>query len=313
MSQPLISICVAAANADKYLEAALRSVGAQTYTNWEVVVVEDGASARTKVGVQDFAASVSQHVIYIHQEPNQEISTLRNVGVAATGGDWIAFLDSDALWKPDHLATLISASEIEEPDLVFAGSVLFDDATWNKLGVQAPNDTDLKNLPLALFTGRLSIKSPSVMIKKESLGKYGPISKKFSTCSETEYWLRMLSRGGRLCYSGANTCIYRQYSDHGDQIATALAESARICELYAGLAGIPHRVGRTRTANLYRWAARSLLTEDPKAARESVARALRLQPFNPKTVGLWAWIFLWPKNRRSRAAKNVTSKPTHQN
>jgi len=307
MSQPLISICVAAANADKYLETALRSVGAQTYANWEIVVVEDGSSERTKTCVQDLAASVSQHVIYIHQEPNQGIPTIRNVGVAAASGGWIAFLDSDALWKPDHLATLISASEIEEPDLVFAGSTLFDDATWKKLGVRAPSDTDLNNLPLALFTGHLPIKAPAVMVKRESLGKYGPLSKEFSTCSETEYWLRMLSRGGRLCYSGANTCIYRQYSSHENKTATALAESARICELYAGITGISRRIGRTRTANLNRWAARSLLAEDPKAAREAIARALRLQPLNPKTIGLWARIFLWPKKQLSRTAKNIAS------
>jgi GT2 family glycosyltransferase len=303
MSQPLISVCIAAFNADKHLESTLRSVSAQTHGSWELIVTEDGSSDRTQAFVQAFAATVPQRVIYNRHETNQGVPATRNTGIAAAGGEWVALLDSDDLWKPDHLASLVSASQIEEPDLVFAGSVLYDNATWTKLGLRAPTDGDLANLPLALFTGRLAIASSAVMIRREALQKFGPFSKAYANCSSNEYWLRLLSQGGRLSYSGANTCIYRQnLVPQPRKATTVLSESARICEQYASWSAIPRSLARERPASLYRQAGRSLLTENPTAALESLFQALRLQPLSPKTLVLCAKVYLHPNTRRRRAA-----------
>lgn len=303
MSQPLISICIAAFHAEKHLEATLRSLGAQTHGSWELIVTEDGSSDRTRGFVQEFAATVPQRVRYDRHETNKGVPATRNTGIAAAGGEWVAFLDADDLWKPDHLASLVSASQIEEPDLVFAGSVWYDNATWTKLGLRAPSDGDLANLPLALFTGRLAITSSSVMIRRESLQKFGPFSEEYPHCSSNEYWLRILAKGGRLSYSGANTCIYRQSSVPETRKATAvLSESARICERYARWSAIPGAIARTHPASLYRLAGRSLLTEDPTAALESLFQALRLQPLSPRTLVLCAKVFLRRTTRWRRAA-----------
>jgi len=91
---------------------------------------------------------------------------------------------------------------------------------------------------------------------------------------------------------------------------TALAESARICEIYSKTADIPRLISRTRTATLYRWAGRSLMTENPKAALEAVTHALRLQPLSPKNIGLWTRLFFRQKTRRSRTAKSLPSNTT---
>jgi len=303
MNTPLISVCIAAHNAEKYLEATLRSVLAQTFRQWELIVTEDGSSDRTKEFVQDFSSTVSQQVIYSRHDTHRGEPATRNTGIAAAAGEWVAFLDADDLWKPDHLDSLLSATQIEDCDAVYAGSVFYDNATWAKLSTRAPYETDLADLPLALYTGRLSIMPSAVMVRREALARFGPFSDDFPHCSDTEYWLRILSNGGRLFYSGSNTCIYRQHADIPSiKTVVTLIESARVCELYARWAAIPRSIARTRTASLYRWGGRLLINEDPAAALESLSLALGIQPLNPKTLGLWAKAYLQKSARRRRAA-----------
>jgi glycosyltransferase involved in cell wall biosynthesis len=303
MNTPLISVCIAAYNAEKYLEATLRTVLSQNFKDWELIVTEDGSKDRTEAYVRDFSSTVPQNVIYNRHDTNRGLSATRNTGIASAESEWIAFLDADDLWKADHLDNLISTSQIEDCDAVYAGSVLHDDNTWDRIGVRAPNAADLADLPVALYSGHLSIMPSSVMIKRESLRKFGPISNEFNICSDTEYWMRLLSLGGRMCYTGTNTCIYRQHSGTLSQkTVAALIESARLCERYSNWKAIPQSLARSRQADLYRWAGHTLLKEKPAAALESLSRSLRLQPFNYKTFGLWVKAFLRRKTPGTNAA-----------
>ena len=301
MNTPLISICIAAYNAEKYLEATLRTIQSQTFKDWELIVTEDGSQDRTEEFVSDFSHKVTQKVIYNRHPVNRGLPATRNTGFTAASGEWIVFLDADDLWKTDHLETLVSSSQIEAGDVVYSGSVEYDDATWTKLSTHTPSVQDLANLPLALYTGRLSIKSSAAMIKREALQRFGPVSTEFPICSDTEYWLRILSQGGHLLFSGANTCIYRQHDTAlSRKTAATFLETARICEHYAEWAAIPRLVARTHTASLYRCAGRTLLADNPADALKPLSQSLRLLPLNPMTLGLWTKAFLCQNSRRQR-------------
>lgn len=300
MNKPLISICIAAYNAEKFLEATLRTIQSQTFKDWELIVTEDGSKDRTEEFVANFASKVPQLVTYNRHPANRGLPATRNTGIESASGEWIVFLDADDLWKPDHLENLVSASHIETSDVVFSGSVEYDDATWTKLSTHSPSNQDLIDLPLALFTGRLSIKSSAAMIKREALLRFGPIAPEFPLCSDAEYWLRILSQGGHLLFSGTNTCIYRQHhAALSRKVAAGFIESARICERYAEWPAIPRLIARTRTASLYRWAGRTLLADNPSDALKPLSNSLRLVPLNPRTLGLWAKAFFRQGSRRS--------------
>ncbi|MBK9992209.1 MAG: glycosyltransferase family 2 protein [Verrucomicrobia bacterium] len=303
MSTPLISVCIAACNAEKYIEASLRTVETQTFKNWEIIVTEDGSSDRTEEHVRAFAPTVTQRIEYNRHDSKRGIPATRNTGIASAKGDWIALLDADDLWKPNHLESLISASHIEDGDAVYAGSILYDNATWDKLNTHAPTESDLTNLPIALYSGHLSIMSSAVMIKRASIAKYGPFSSDFPLCSNTEYWLRLLSKGGHMSYSGANTCIYRQHTAAPSRKTTDnLAENARICEHYASWDAITRRLSRERLAGLYRLTGFALMADNPAAARTVIKKSLQLQPLHAKSLCLWARAFVRQSTRRPRAA-----------
>lgn len=300
MHTPLVSICIPAYRAEKYLEETLRSVAEQTFADWELIVTEDGSKDRTEEIVRRFAETLPQSVRYTRHEKNQGLPATRNTGISSAGGRWIAFLDSDDLWRPDHLAALVSTARETECDLVFSGTEWFEDGTGTILNRSTPSSVDLQDLPVALFAGTLSVLPSSVMVRRRCFEKFGPISTEFPHVNDTEYWLRVLRHGGHIAYSGAVTCLYRKHPNAmSKRVAELLADSALLCERYADWIAIPRSMKRHRPASLYRWAARSVLTENPREAAKILWRSLRLEPLNPKTLGLFAKSML--QGRRATA------------
>src|SRR3954453_12452168 len=94
---PLVSVIIPVYNGARYLGAALESVFAQTYRNFEVIVVDDGSVDDSGVIAQSFP-----DVHYIHQT-NQGVAAARNHGIEAARGGYFAFLDQDDLWTADKL------------------------------------------------------------------------------------------------------------------------------------------------------------------------------------------------------------------
>src|SRR3954451_23570366 len=97
MELPLVSVIIPVHNGAKYLRAALESVFAQTYSPFEVIVVDDGSVDESGVIAQSF-----NDVRYIHQA-NQGVAAARNNGIGAARGEFLAFLDQDDLWTTEKL------------------------------------------------------------------------------------------------------------------------------------------------------------------------------------------------------------------
>ncbi len=286
---PLVSICIPAYNAERYLAETLASVAAQTYPNWEVIVTEDGSKDGTEAIVRKFSATVSQFCIYGRHPENLGLPSTRNSGIELARGEWVAFLDADDVWDPEHLARTVAAAQKSSADLIFTGTESFDSETGKTIERYIPTAEQLADLPVALYTGKLSILPSSVLIKREAFNRYGLISLDFRQVNDTEYWLRILRKGGKIAYSGAVTLRYRKHPHAmSNRAAEILEDSARLCENYADWSAIPGHLRRSRPANLYRWAGRTLLAYDPAEARRLSRRALQLQPLNPRTLGLWA-------------------------
>lgn len=101
----LISIVIPAYNAEKYIENCLNSVAHQTYTNFEVVVVNDGSKDNTLDICKRFAENDSRFII--ENKKNEGVSEARNTGINKASGDWITFIDSDDTVELDYLKGLI--------------------------------------------------------------------------------------------------------------------------------------------------------------------------------------------------------------
>jgi GT2 family glycosyltransferase len=117
--QPLVSILTPTFNAnEKYLADAIESVRAQVYSNWELIVVDDGSENPPR-SLEDFAADSRVHVVLEKQHGG--ISAALNAALAHVGGEWIALLDHDDLLEPDALFRAIESLQIDrDADLIYS-------------------------------------------------------------------------------------------------------------------------------------------------------------------------------------------------
>src|SRR4051794_34793625 len=106
MNAVKFTICVPAYEAERYLGETLESVARQTFPDWQLLVTEDGSRDGTEEIVRRFAASVSQTVRYKRHEPNRGLPATRNAAIEGVETEWVALLDADDVWLPEHLSDL---------------------------------------------------------------------------------------------------------------------------------------------------------------------------------------------------------------
>jgi teichuronic acid biosynthesis glycosyltransferase TuaG len=122
-STPLVSVIMPAYNAQSFVSEAIESVRRQTFTHWELIVVNDGSTDATERIASDFCKSDSR-IRLIHRE-NGKLAKARNTGIATASGELLAFLDADDVWEPDKLEKQIAICEKTGATVVFTDAFHF--------------------------------------------------------------------------------------------------------------------------------------------------------------------------------------------
>ncbi len=126
---PCLSIVLPTYNRAGFLNEAFASIRAQHFSDWELIVVDDGSVDETAELVADLRQSIAQPVHYIYQD-NQGAYGARNTGLNHAQGRYIAFFDSDDLWMPHHLDDCVRALEANpDVDWVYGAGRKLDHAT----------------------------------------------------------------------------------------------------------------------------------------------------------------------------------------
>lgn len=126
---PTISIILPTYNRARFLPQALASIRGQQWTDWELIIVDDGSTDETAAIIDDLTAEIPQPVKFIRQA-NQGAYGARNTGLDHATGKYIAFFDSDDEWLPHHLADCASALESNpDVDWVYGACRMIDDTT----------------------------------------------------------------------------------------------------------------------------------------------------------------------------------------
>lgn len=192
---PTVSVVIPAFNAEKYIEQALNSVQAQTYADWELIVVDDGSQDNTGAIVQRFAQS-DNRIKCIKQE-NKGLGSARNVGIRAARGKFVAFLDSDDLWLVEKLALQVTVARQQQADVVFSAGYIFSE---NDITNEGNTFHALEGLLVGksffdlLFAGNM-IPVLSVLVRREVLAKSELFEEGRSYCEDYDLWLRLAHRG----------------------------------------------------------------------------------------------------------------------
>lgn len=98
----LVSIVMPAYNSEKTIKDSIESVLKQTYHNFELIIIDDCSCDNTSIIIKELQ-KIDKRIIYIKNDTNIGVGKSRNVGIKQSKGEWIAFLDSDDLWKNNKL------------------------------------------------------------------------------------------------------------------------------------------------------------------------------------------------------------------
>ncbi len=214
-----VSVIIPAYNQGHYLEQAIRTVLAQSYCDYEIVVVDDGSTDNTAEVAHGFASDT--RVRYVHQK-NGGLSAARNTGIRHATGSFLTYLDSDDLFLPDKLRLLLSAFE-ERPELGFvAGQSILIDEMGQSLGEVfdrgLPEDTAQLLLGNPLHVG-------SVLLRREWQERAGFFDESLRSYEDWDMWLRLARAGCPMGWVPQPVSLYRfhraQMTRIGKQMTTA--------------------------------------------------------------------------------------------
>lgn len=201
----LISIIMAAYNAEKTIEDAICSVQSQTVKNWELIIVDDGSTDKTANIVRTLANRDSRIKLVVNRE-NSGVSQTRLNALMLARGQWIAILDSDDKWASSKLQKQIEVQLSKQADLIYTGSLFInqdgDPIDWY---LHAPLTINYRQL-----LKQNLISNSSVMVRKDL---YAKCFKKGDMMHEDfAIWLTILKNGGKAFGIDEPLLIYRIHS-----------------------------------------------------------------------------------------------------
>jgi GT2 family glycosyltransferase len=289
----LVSVIVPAWKAGSHLAATLRSLGRQSYPDWELVVVEDGSADATRQIVGEFAVSWPKHRIhYLRHDHSLGPSAARNTGFAAARGQYVALLDADDQWFPDHLAESIVRLEDDRSDITYSAVIMVDDESGRPLGSWGPTPADLACFPRNLL-GRNSVVPSATVLRRTVLEEVGGWHLGLRYAEDVFYWLACAKAGKTFSFLPGIHCTYtkNRRGSATQRLAETTTSFAWVVESFlADPASRPLPMGdREATcwiADIYRAAARTHLhgwrhgdhSADLRLAYACAVKAWRVRP-----------------------------------
>jgi len=200
------SVVIPTYNRAKLLQAALDSVLAQSWTDYEIIVVDDGSTDETSGAISRYGDPVR-----LFRQENQGPGAARNLGIAQARGEYVVFLDSDDRWFPWTLATYAEVIEgCDRPSIVMTQPVSFTDA--DKLAA-------IEQTPLRIQTCRDYFACPraaqgsTAAVRVDVLRAEGGFVERSIYAEDCDLWLRLGTASGYVLVESPPLYAYRRHED----------------------------------------------------------------------------------------------------
>ena len=205
---PAVTVVIPAYNSAHYIRETLDSVKAQTFTDYEVIVVNDGSDDREEL--ERILKSHPLPVVYISQE-NKGVSAARNAAIRIARGKFYAQLDADDQWTPEYLEVQLRFLQ-DNPDvaLVYPNATIIGDGSTERLEFMkiVPSEGEVnfeslvreKCVVMTCVTARMSV-----------IRDAGMFDESMRSCEDFDLWLRVVKNGGRIGYHRQPLVLYRRH------------------------------------------------------------------------------------------------------
>lgn len=195
---PKVSVVIPSYNSERVVSKTVESALNQTFTDIEIIVVDDGSTDNTCQVLAPF----KEHIHYIYQE-NRKHSGARNTGIRAATGDYLAFLDSDDIWLPEKIEKQVAVLDADPQIVLVCCPAKFIDLDGQPVisrgrdGDDNP-DHDLKtgNWTKLLFLGdAVPGGGSSAMVRRDALLRAGMFDEQIDYGEDWDTWLRLSFQG----------------------------------------------------------------------------------------------------------------------
>jgi len=296
-ARSLISVIVIFLNAARYIEEALESIMAQTYADWELLLVDDGSTDDSSRIARSYETRMAARIKYLEHtgHRNRGMSASRNLGLAHTRGAFVGFLDADDVWAPTKLADQLAAfSAHPEAGMVYGRTLIWH--SWTGRPADARRDhvydlgvpADTLVLPPRLFHVLLQNRAQTpttcnALIRREVFDVVGGFEDGFRGLYEDQAFFAKVNLRVPVYVADACWAKYRQH-----------AESCSAITARRGGSAVSRRP-------LLEWLARYIDDQGFDRAsdvRQAVQRALA-EARHPTLSALRRQVFRWARRTRS--------------
>ncbi len=300
---PAVSVIIPTYNAAEYLSKAIESVLAQTFKDYELIVVDDGSTDDTEEVVRRFGDRVK----YLRQE-NRGPGAAKNLGIKNSRGSLIATLDADDRWFPHKLAVQFAyMKEHSEAALVYGNCSTFDEQgilteAYDGIHRKVFSGDVFDKLILKNF-----IASITIMVRKSCLARVGLFPENFMISEDWHLWLR-IAKEYPIGYIDEPLAMYRWQKksltwDYAKSYPYRLKVLDEISELYRDyFKSSKALLRRARSGLLMRYGYSLFNSGDYKNARNNFISSIRQNPIQLNSY-LYLFGLLVPKILRLQIAR----------
>lgn len=218
-----VSVIIPAYGVTRYIAEALDSVFAQTFSDYEIVVINDGCPDTE--ALERVLAPYRDRITYLKQ-PNGGPSQARNAGIVASSAPFVAFLDGDDVWEPSYLERQLSfLRENPSIDAVYSDGVIIGDHpdAGRRLMDLSPSEGEVTFA--RLVTQECTVFLP-LTARREAIVRAGMFTPQFRNVEDFDLWLRMLLSGAKFAYQRLPLFRYRRRKGSLSEDSVAMRRAA---------------------------------------------------------------------------------------
>jgi glycosyltransferase involved in cell wall biosynthesis len=214
MNSPAVSVILPAYNCERYIGRAIQSVLDQTFSDFELIIINDGSTDKTEFAVLSFS---DHRIVYQKNETNQGLVYSLNRAIDLAGGKYIARMDADDICRPERLAKQVAFLDNHNEITLVATTIDFIN---NEEKLTGQWELDRKTISPEQIRSKMPsencIAHPTVMLRSSVLKEF-----KYKTSQKNiedyDLWLRLLNRGHQLAKVDEPLLLYRV---HGDSVTS---------------------------------------------------------------------------------------------
>jgi glycosyltransferase involved in cell wall biosynthesis len=276
---PTVSIIIPAYNAEKTILETIQSLQNQTFSDFEVIVVNDGSTDKTL----EVLAAIADPRLKVVSHANSGVAVTRNRGIAEATGEFIAFVDADDLWTPDKLESQLKALQANPEAGVAYSWTTFIDQQGKVLFSQDPV-FETGNVYPRLLVGNITSNGSNILARRQFVEAVGGFDSEVRPAEDWDYCIRLAA----LCpfvVVPKHQILYRQMArSHSSKVDVMERCSLAIIEKSFRAAPAELQYLKSKSlGNTYRYLTKLCLIhtssdEDVRKASEMLNKAVRVYP-----------------------------------